>query len=654
MGDDFDNPMVVCGGNFGRAAEVYTWQMRLFTVLLGTLTLASCGAAQSFSLHIETSQSQFQIGEAIGLHVIFEMTHDSGAISPSEPALAQVGWPGWITTLMGHDRSVLGFSRDRFLVTPEAGTRDPWSYRLHEGIAYSGPPGARLLHGKPLVLDIDLNQWVRFERPGHYTVHALSHAMGPQRQDVEVESNQIGIDIVAADPQRQAQELAEDVALLNSTLSRTDSASFESRMKAARRITYLDTPAAVREMVRWLGLADVQTAQIMQDGLRSSQHGAEAVAAMKEFLRTPSEPVTRLFLRMLALDKTIKDPNNALAEVVEQKQGAAKAISLKTLLDNMPAGSVPVMLRSEIAGLFSQLPVSEQTALLNSEWKKIDGPEMIPVLRHIYDTAPQSRYPENPLFASAVERLYELDTSRTRLLLLEEMKRIDPRLPYRTLAMLPDATLPELDAMLLDHLQHNGGRSVEELISRYSTRSILEPVKDVYAKHDAEMRSRVTGNPNIAAPACEPPLVAYFLRVDPAWGEKVFRQSLAERGYTMGRCWIRIISETAVYYSGPAWEKVAIDALQDGGVPVKTDAVRSLARYGSVAAKPAIFDAFRYWHEWWENRGEPNEENRGLEQAFFEATTNPKNWSPDDADLAAAREFCLSAGCKSQVPQHRN
>src|SRR5580658_39840 len=597
--------------------------MRPLTMLLGALTIATSAAAQSFSLHIETGQAQFRAGEAIGLKVVFEMTPYADAPSPSQP--------GWIVTLRGHDRSVLGFGSDRFVVTPEAGTRDPWSYRLHEGMAYSGPGGSGL-RDKPLVLDIDLNQWVRFERPGHYSVHALSHVRGPQRQDVEVESNQIGIDIVAASPQWQEQELASDVAILNSTLSKIDSASFESRMTAARRLTYLDTPAAVREMARWLGLADIQTAQIMQDGLRSSQHSSEAIAAMREFLRSPSEPVPPIFLRMLALDKTIKEPQNALAEVVEQKQGAAKAISIKTLLDNVTAGNVPETLRSEIAALFPELPSSQQAELLDYQWKKIDAPEMIPVLRQIYETTPQFRYPENSLFASAVERVYELDPEGTRLLLLEEMKRPDPRLPYHTLAMLPDATLPELDATLLDHLQHNGGRHAEELIARYATKSILVPLKDFYARRDAGMRARVTTNPNIAAPACEPPLVAYFLRVDPAWGEKMLRQSLAERGYTMGRCWLGIIGQTAAYYSGPVWEKVAIDALQDTAVPVKIDAVKSLAQYGSPAAKSAIFDAFRYWHEWWENRGEQNDESRRLEQAFVEASTRPKKWTLADSD----------------------
>jgi hypothetical protein len=408
-------------------------------------------------------------------------------------------------------------------------------------------------------------------------------------------------------------------------------------------------------MARRLGTSDIQTAQIFADGLRSSQYGPLAITAMKEELRSPSEPVPPIFLRTLAaLDKTVKEPEAALADLIEKKQGSAKAISIKTLLDEMSAERVPSKLRSEIAGLFQNLPAAQQSELLDYQWAKIESPELVPVLRHIYETAPPTRYPENPLFASAIERLYELDTNRTRTLLLEEMKRRDVRLPYHTLSILPDATLPELDATLLENLHHNGGRPVEELIARYSTNSILAPVEGYYAKRDAEMRSRVTTNPNIAAPACEPPLVAYFLRVEPVSGEKLLRQGLAERSYTMGRCWLNIVSQTAVYYSGPVWEKVAIDALGDGAVPVKADAVRALGKYGSPESKAAVFGAFGYWHQWWENRGEPNDENRQLEQAFLEATTRPKNWKPSDSDLATVRDLCVTTGCKSQVPQHAN
>ena len=494
--------------------------MRLPAVVLAVLGIAASASAQIVSVHIDTSagKSQFRIGEAISLDVKFEL-HDA-------PQAPDPNLRGWMTTLRGHDRSVLGFGRDRFVVSPETGTRDPWSYRLHEGLAYSGPGGS-FIRDKPLILNPDLNQWSRFERPGHYTVQLRCHVTGPANQDVEFESNQIGIDIVGADAEWQAAELANDVAILNATEIAPDSRAFEGRMGAARGITYLDTPAAVREMAQRLGTADIQTAQIFADGLRSSRYGSLAVAAMQELLRSPSEPVPPIFLRTLAaLDKTVKDPQDLLAGVIDKKQGVAKAISIKTLLDDMPAEHVPSKLRSEISALFQDLPTAQQSELLNYRWAKIESPEMVPVLRHIYETAPQSRYPENPLIASAVERLYELDTNRTRTLLLEEMKRRDPRLPYHTLSMLPDATIPELDATLLDNLQHNGGRPVAEIIARYSTNSILDPVRDYYTKRDAEMRSRVTANPNIAAPVCEPPLVAYFLRVEPALGEKLFRQVL--------------------------------------------------------------------------------------------------------------------------------
>ena len=99
--------------------------------------MAVGATAQTFSLKIETptGQSRFRIGEAIGLKLIFEMTAPGSEAPPANR-------PGWMIMWNGHDRSVLGFGRDRFIVAPETGTRDPWNYRLHEGIVYSGPSGS--------------------------------------------------------------------------------------------------------------------------------------------------------------------------------------------------------------------------------------------------------------------------------------------------------------------------------------------------------------------------------------------------------------------------------------------------------------------------------------------------------------------------------
>src|ERR1017187_7451844 len=94
------------------------------------------------------------------------------------------------------------------------------------------------------------------------------------------------------------------------------------------------------------------------------------------------------------------------AGAVETKKHSAKAISMKTLLDNMPPEAAPATLRSEIAHLFLELPSGQQSELLGSQWEKIAGPEMIPVLRRIYDAAPETDGPARPIVATAVERLY--------------------------------------------------------------------------------------------------------------------------------------------------------------------------------------------------------------------------------------------------------
>jgi hypothetical protein len=276
---------------------------------------------------------------------------------------------------------------------------------------------------------------------------------------------------------------------------------------------------------------------------------------------------------------------------------------------------------------------------------------MISPLRQIYDKAPQTDSPWPPLVATAVERLYELDPDRTRTLLLEEMSRPSPRLPYKTLALLPDATFPAMDRILLEHLEHNLG--IEELIARYATSGILVQVKAFYAKRDAEMRARTSANvSNIASPACEPPLVAYFLRVDPAWGEHVLRESLAERSYPMGRCWMSIVGKTASYYVSPEWEKVAIMALQDPAEAVKADAVKALGQYGSAASAPAVWESFRYWHNWWKDRpAELNEENRRFEQIQAEAAAHPRNRVATDSDLEKVRDLCITQECRAQAEQ---
>jgi hypothetical protein len=619
-------------------------------VLLAMLAGSAFAQSPDVTLRIETASggTQFRIGETISLKLTFE---NSSAEEWEVPGVVVGG------------RSVLGLWRDRFLVSPKEGTDDPWSFGLREGSGGSigGGPG---IGAKPVSINVDLNQWVRFDRAGRYRVSALFHATARQQPDVAVNSNEIDIEIVPAGEEWLEQQLRQAVAVLDAPAG-NDPQSFNARGAAVRAIWYLDTPESVSEAARLLGALDDQTGRPLQLALRGSRHQDAAIAAMNELLRSPDEPVRPRFIQTLALLESLKqfpmpaDPGAAdpdgrrradaagakgqqlqteLASVVERKRGEAKAISFDTPLSGTRFDAITANMRAEVANVFMDLPWREQSDLLGGQWKKIAGPAMIPVLRELYENPPKAP-PQQSLVPAAVERLYELDRERTHTLILDDIKRDTPRLPYATLALLEDATLPDIDQVLLDKEEHNRAEA-DDLLARYATGDILDGVKAAGTKGRGSL-------------ACRAGLIAYYLRVDPAWGQRVLRQVLSEREDAPGGCWLQILGKTAQYYAGPEWEKVATEALADPVVVLKWDAVRALGEHGSAAAQPVVMETFRAWHDWWKDRpAEMNKENRQFEQGLYRASAEAKNWVAGADQLEKIRDFCITAYCKGQVDQH--
>jgi hypothetical protein len=617
------------------------------------MILAGSAFAQSpeVSLRVETASGgmQFRIGETIDIKLTFESTSAEK----------------WMLNTTGRDRSL--FHREQFLVSPKQGTSDPQGYRALEGFGGSQIGGVVML-GKPWSMNVDLNQWVRFERAGRYRVSALVHVNGKQGQDLAVISNESEIEIVPAEKAWLAEQLGRAVAVLDAPAG-TDPPSFNLRASAVRTIWYLDTPESVREAARLVGRLDEQTAGPLLMALRGSNHQADAIAAMNELLRLPDQAVTAAFIQTLArmesgnpgaanpyggrsneaYTTTEQQVRSDLASVVARKRGEAKAISLNTVVSGMGFEAITENQRAELAAVFMDLPWRQQNDLLIGQWKRIAGPAMIPVLRQIYES------PQKPTFQSlapaAVQRLYELDPAPTRTLILDDMKLEHPRLPFETLAILPDATLPEMDDVLLDHLEH--GTGLIELIPRYATAKVLDGVKEWYAKQDATMRTRRRPDqPGIPLSLCQPALIGYYLRVDPAWGERVLRAVLNDRRSSYGGCWMGILGRTAKYEAGPAWERVAIETLADPVVAVKSDAVKALGEHGSAAAQRAVMDAFRGWHDWWKDRPAEMVSEGQFEQAFLQASMHAQNWIANGQELEKVRGFCITSGCRDQAGQY--
>ncbi len=148
------------------------------------MILAGSALAQTpeVSLRVETAsgRTQFRIGETIDMKLTFESTVADK----------------WMVRYTGRRSR---FGREEFLVSPKEGTSDPVAVR--ESAAGSELSGAVVL-AKAWSMNVDLNQWVRFERPGRYRVSGRFHVFGKQGQDLAVNSNEIEIEIIPADKDR--------------------------------------------------------------------------------------------------------------------------------------------------------------------------------------------------------------------------------------------------------------------------------------------------------------------------------------------------------------------------------------------------------------------------------------------------------------------
>lgn len=148
----------------------------------------------------------------------------------------------------------------------------------------------------PLVTEIDVNEWLQFERPGKYVLHAASQRIlriSPRDEapssptPCELRSNNEAIEILPPDSQWEGAELVRITELLASTTAMT-------RLQAARDLRYLGTRAAAVALARWyLAFQVGEEATELRDGIFESPLPDAAQSTLNEALRsTASLPVT--------------------------------------------------------------------------------------------------------------------------------------------------------------------------------------------------------------------------------------------------------------------------------------------------------------------------------------------------------------------------
>ena len=657
---------------------------RLFGLITVVVTTTTAFAQDDFLAHwqslqkaqpaevkfnVSTSKSSWYLGETIPLQLAFTSTAS-----------------GFSADTRLYDRIGRMNGVERFVVDPADGAEDPLLGQSASAGGMGGISGGPMtLSEKPFSFERILNEWVRFRGPGTYRVYVLSHRVGrgmsPARPSgLDLVSNVLTLEVLPAPVDWVKQQISSAVAVLDAPDVPNDQAVRTARQNAGHVLQHLDTLESALELLKHLDGGNDVDSFGMYAAVLGSHHRAQLLPLMEQRLIAPVQPVWSRYLDALAelsclvvhgpmreYPKDVKaqpawqDESKKRAEVcankrqeyasrlvaaIPTKEPAARGVSLTTLWDETSrVRTLPSWRQAVIDGLianFASMTPQVQRELLEYRWAAVRSPAILPMLRAVYANPP-ARY-DPPMDDAALRRIYELAPQEGRKLILDEIRHPTKNLRFSTLAMLPDRTLPELDTFFIAEL--NAGRANDLLVLRYASGSIVAGAEKAY-------QGRHLTN-------CATPLVYYFLRYDPKFGETELRRSLSLASsypacYDMGFQF----QQLGEYAMSPALERLAIEYLKDPAVPIKKGAAEVLGKYGSSAALEPLWQAMEYFHAWWKDRdllkaepsGGPNQQ---LDRSLRMALALGSNWVLDAQGLDRLAGLCSGEWCRSEVMSWRS
>jgi hypothetical protein len=416
--------------------------------------------------------------------------------------------------------------------------------------------------------------------------------------------------------------------------------------------------------------------QDIMHGLFATRERSVAVRELEQELLAPDHPISATFLitlgalvyqlehglmppspdRLSAIQEKEMEFAGRLVGHLQEKHGPARAASAAGVVELACCLSPPIapdwlrILPAQLAVVFDTLPADQQYQLLAYRWDLIAGPPMAGPLRKIVQSPPKTQMPIHEI---ALRRLYSLAPNEGNRLILDEIRSGHPQDGIKTLGLLSNKPLPELDGILTSDLSGvlQNGRSEESdnianLIARYATPAILLQVQSIVGDKLSQLPCNT-----------QAPLLAYLLRADHKLGEEDFRLAVDSRGTG---CKKMLFTQVADLYMCPELEKIAISHLDDPDLDIASNAALMLQRHGSLAAETPLWQRLEKWHADWAGRESelrydpiahtiPHDSEVGLEGALADALGRGSAWAVDAGKAQRLLALCITESCRSNV-----
>jgi hypothetical protein len=592
---------------------------------------------------------------------------------------------------------------ESFQVLPAKGWSDPLQDYFQNRVLDGGRlTNFSALTTAPFKLEIDLNEWVRFEQPGVYTVLVKSgrvsdigrHRKGEEKP-LALKSNYITLRIVPAEKEWQQQKLAAITGALAATHDQMFSPESSPRKQAASDLRFLGTEEAIDLLTQYYREDKRDVWGQCEMGLRGlpARLRASAVASLKKRIAEPEFPVfSNLLSTMAILQSKAGDPGsgaerddgesillgspeerkaeeeawNLAYQSLDRKEGEARAATLKMLFDWHPEHTPPQVvedLNRKMPASLLTLETTEQQRLLDSHWDLLRSPEIVPVLRQMAAPWPESAgskemraayrgYPQ----ATALFRWYEVDPSGAHEEILRQIGSAHPTLYADAVDFLPDESLPEFEAIWADALKRNENEDRQgvllSLMARFGTGVSVATVRQV-----AQGKIGVWGCREQSA------ALAYLVRFDETGAPGMIEDAVAARGKDKTGCNHSVFTNVGEYVSTPVLLAEAVKALDDPDNEVVLDALKFLEAHGDQSVKQPTLQHYLKWSDHWRGH-ESRLENREagdlgysrdveLGRALVRAVMANQGWVPSTEELEAVALHCVGKDACGEAAEIR-
>jgi hypothetical protein len=550
---------------------------------------------------------------------------------------------------------------DSYYVDPSEGAVDPLKYQYDY---YDGPRmgggvfSTPALDANPYTIVRDLNEYLRFDKPGKYRLYVVSNRIcgekdwpfdGPAATSNIIEFTIIPTDLEWAAKQFQSAQDAlysgkrGDTIRVISFLGTEESTRyivqhFENQYEFMLGLIGSPIPSVVvREMEKGLEDSDCAVSTlylyILSNCAYALKHAPDALYLnVQDAVKVSPSQEEEVLKKHVGHTAVLKVYAKQLATAIPNKKGSAKSASLLTMLDvtrrwqNETRSSLPAELLKrispDIAQLFFDFTPLEQESLLTRQWAWIkQRQDIMPLLERYYQIRLHEKYKGDPFGGSValdasesdskqesmqimvhatatgigLQRIFELDPARGRELILKEIANPSGRVPFKVLALLPDKTLPELDDSFVTAMEKPQQGNPEIL-------SVQVQLLNRYGTAAILPRIKAAFYKKDWPASCDvqAPVISYFFRVDPAYATEALDQALLPSS----RCCKSLLGSLARLHYGPEIETLAIRRLDDPDPEVVADSVRTLGEYGSAQAEAPLWKRFEKWHEEWKDKAD--------------------------------------------------